>query len=45
VPVGCGSATVCVQVKFGHVHGLSTRRGNVAYLEGLRDEAKDRALR
>ena len=34
----------CVHVKFGLVQGMSTREGNVVYLEALLDEAKRRAL-
>lgn len=34
----------CVHVNFGLVHGMSTRKGNVIYLEELLDEAKQRAL-
>ena len=34
----------CVHVKFGLVKGMSTRKGNVVYLEELLDEARDRAL-
>ena len=35
----------CVHVNFGQVKGMSTRQGNVIYLEELLDEAKDRALK
>jgi arginyl-tRNA synthetase len=38
-------AADCVHVNFGLVQGMSTRKGNVIYLEDLLDEAKDRALR
>jgi len=34
----------CVHVNFGLVKGMSTRKGNVIYLEELLDEAKQRAL-
>ncbi len=34
----------CVHVNFGLVQGMSTRKGNVIYLEELLDEARDRAL-
>ena len=34
----------CVHVNFGLVQGMSTRKGNVIYLEELLDEAKQRAL-
>ena len=37
-------ASRCVHVDFGHVHGLSTRKGNVIFLRELLDEAKERAL-
>jgi len=30
-------------IKFGHIQGLSTRRGEVVFLEQVLDEAKDRA--
>ncbi len=34
----------CVHVNFGLVQGMSTRKGNVIYLEELLDEARERAL-
>lgn len=34
----------CVHVNFGLVQGMSTRKGNVIYLEELLDEARRRAL-
>ena len=34
----------CVHVNFGLVQGMSTRKGNVIYLEELLDEARQRAL-
>ncbi len=34
----------CAHVNFGLVQGMSTRKGNVIYLEELLDEARDRAL-
>ena len=34
-----------VHVAFGRVKGMSSREGNVVYLEALLDEARDRALR
>jgi arginyl-tRNA synthetase len=34
----------CVHVAFGLVRGMSTRKGNVIYLEELLDEARKRAL-
>jgi len=42
--MGYGWARSCVHVEFGHVHGLSTRRGNIIFLRELLDEAKARAL-
>jgi arginyl-tRNA synthetase len=38
-------AADCVHVAFGRVKGMSSREGNVIYLEALLDEARDRALR
>jgi arginyl-tRNA synthetase len=38
-------AADCVHVAFGRVIGMSTREGNVIYLEALLDEARQRALR
>ncbi|MCZ6795541.1 MAG: arginine--tRNA ligase [Planctomycetota bacterium] len=35
----------CFHVNFGLIHGMSTRKGNVIYLEELLDEARERALR
>ncbi|HVR76091.1 MAG TPA: arginine--tRNA ligase [Planctomycetota bacterium] len=37
-------ASDCVHVAFGLVQGMSTRQGNVIYLEELLDEAKTRTL-
>ena len=37
-------ANDCVHVNFGLVQGMSTRKGNVIYLEELLDEARERAL-
>ena len=37
--------TACRHVNFGLVQGMSSRKGNVIYLEELLDEARDRALR
>ncbi len=34
----------CVHVEFGHLHGLSTRKGNVIFLRELLDEAQARAI-
>jgi len=34
----------CVHVEFGHVHGLSTRKGNAIFLRELLNEAQSRAL-
>lgn len=42
--MGYGWADRCVHVKFGMVLGMSTREGNVVYLEELLDEAHRRAL-
>jgi arginyl-tRNA synthetase len=42
--MGDGFAKDCVHVNFGLVKGMSTRKGNVIYLEELLDEAKQRAL-
>ena len=33
----------CLHVNFGLIHGMSTRKGNVIYLEELLDEARARA--
>ncbi len=35
----------CAHVNFGLVRGMSTRKGEVIYLEGLLDEARTRALK
>ena len=43
--LGYDWAESCAHVNFGRVHGMSTRKGNVIYLEELLDEAKDRALK
>lgn len=43
--MGCSWADSCAHVGFGLVHGMSTRKGNVVYLEELLDEARDRALK
>ncbi len=37
--MGCEWADNMVHVKFGHVHGMSTRRGNVIFLSDVIDEA------
>ncbi len=42
--LGHAWAKDCVHVNFGLVQGMSTRKGNVIYLEELLDEACDRAL-
>lgn len=42
--LGCDWHTGCTHVNFGHVQGMSTRTGNVIYLEELLNEAKERAL-
>ncbi|MBN1150534.1 arginine--tRNA ligase [candidate division WOR-3 bacterium] len=33
-----------VHVMFGHIHGMSTRKGTIIFLEDLLDEATERAL-
>ncbi len=42
--LGYSWASRCTHVAFGRVKGMSTREGNVVYLEELLDEARDRAL-
>ena len=42
--MGCGWTERCSHVNFGMVLGMSTREGNVVYLEELLDEAKRRTL-
>ncbi|MBI2930664.1 MAG: arginine--tRNA ligase [Planctomycetes bacterium] len=42
--LGYGWADACAHIPFGLVHGMSTRQGNVIYLEELLDEARQRAL-
>ena len=34
-----------IHVKFGRIQGMSTRKGEVVFLEDLLDEAKERALK
>lgn len=41
--MGCEWAERLVHVKFGHVQGMSTRRGEVVFLEEVLDEAAARA--
>jgi arginyl-tRNA synthetase len=43
--LGHSWARDCVHVAFGRVKGMSTREGNVIYLEALLDEARERALK
>jgi arginyl-tRNA synthetase len=43
--MGYDWAENCAHVSFGLVHGMSSRKGNVIYLEELLDEAKSRALK
>lgn len=42
--LGHDYAETCTHVNFGRVQGMSSRKGNVIYLEELLDEAKTRAL-
>jgi len=42
--LGHDYADTCTHVNFGRVQGMSSRKGNVIYLEELLDEAKTRAL-
>jgi arginyl-tRNA synthetase len=41
--MGCDWASRVVHVSFGRVQGMSTRRGNVVFLDEVLDEARDRA--
>ena len=43
--IGFEWAKDCSHVAFGQVQGMSTRAGNVVYLEELLDQARDRALK
>ena len=43
--MGKSWADDCIHIAFGLVKGMSTRKGNVIFLEELLDEAKERALR
>jgi arginyl-tRNA synthetase len=41
--MGCAWAENIKHVKFGHIQGLSTRKGEVVFLEEVLDEARERA--
>jgi arginyl-tRNA synthetase len=41
--MGCEWAPRVIHVSFGRVQGMSTRRGNVVFLDEVLDEAKERA--
>jgi arginyl-tRNA synthetase len=41
--MGCEWAPRVIHVSFGRVQGMSTRRGNVVFLDEVLDEARDRA--
>ncbi len=43
--IGFNWAEDCQHVGFGRVKGMSTRKGNVVYLEELLDQARDHALK
>jgi len=41
--MGCEWAGRLKHIKFGHIQGLSTRKGEIIFLEDVLDEARDRA--